>query len=86
MLGRAILLLGILLLGSGIAIYLFEPFIGSQNSYCDGSYCIGKSPIYCYRTFHGILFDTGCLLILAGSITLLFSRIRSARLFARTND
>jgi uncharacterized membrane protein len=76
MLGKAILLLGILLVGSGTVIYLFEPPEGSQNSFCDGSYCIVKSPIYCYKTLHGILFDTGWLLVLAGSIILLFRRIR----------
>jgi hypothetical protein len=77
MLGRAILLLGILLMGSGTVMYLFEPPRGSQNSLCDGRLlCIVKSPIYCYKTLHGILFDTGWLLILAGSIILLFCRIR----------
>jgi hypothetical protein len=79
MLGRVILLLGILLVGSGMVMYLFESPIGSQNSYCDGSYCLVKRPIYCYRTFHGLLFDTGCLLILAGSIILLFCRIRRTK-------
>jgi uncharacterized membrane protein len=74
--GLAIVLVGILLVASGTVIYLFEPPKGSQNSFCDGSYCIVKSPIYCYKTLHGILFDTGCLLILAGSIILLFFRIR----------
>ena len=71
MLGRVILLLGVLFLGSGTVIYLFESPQDVPNTYC-----IGKSPIYCYKTLHGILFDTGCLLILAGSIILLFCRIR----------
>jgi hypothetical protein len=74
--GLAMVLVGILLVGSGTVIYLFEPPGGSQNSFCDGSYCIVKSPIYCYKTLHGILFDTGWLLMLAGSIILLFCRIR----------
>jgi hypothetical protein len=74
--GLAMVLVGILLVGSGTVIYLFEPPKGSQNSFCDGSYCIVKSPIYCYKTLHGILFDTGWLLILAGSIILLSYRIR----------
>ena len=38
-----------------------------------------KSAIYCYKTLHGILPDTGWLLILAGSIMLLFCRIRKPR-------
>jgi hypothetical protein len=79
MLGSAILLLGILLVAIGTAIYNFEPPRVSQNSYCDGSYCIEKIPIYCYKTLHGMLFDTGWLLILAGSIILLFGRIRRLR-------
>jgi hypothetical protein len=75
-LGLAIVLVGILLVAGGTVMYLFEPPRGSQNSFCDGSYCIVKSPLYCYKTLHGILFDTGWLLILAGSIILLFCRIR----------
>jgi hypothetical protein len=70
MLGRITLLLGVLFLGSGTVIYLFEPPQAIPNTYC-----IGKSPIYCYKTLHGILFDTGCLLILAGIILLLLSSI-----------
>jgi hypothetical protein len=70
MLGRVILLLGVLFLGSGTVIYLFEPPQAFPNTYC-----IGKSPIYCYKTLHGILFDTGCLLILAGIIILLLCSI-----------
>jgi hypothetical protein len=75
-LGLAMVLVGILLVAGGTVMYLFEPPISSQNSFSDGSYCIVKSPIYCYKTLHGILFDTGCLLILAGSIILLFCRIK----------
>jgi hypothetical protein len=74
MLGRVILLLGVLFLGSGIVIYLFEPPQVIPNTYC-----IGKSPIYCYKTLHGILFDTGCLLILAGIIILLLCSIMKLR-------
>jgi len=76
MLGKAILLLGIILAGSGTVIYLSEPPKGSQNSFCDGSYCIVKSPICCCKTLHGILFDTGWALTVAGSIILLSRRIR----------
>jgi len=79
MLGRAILLLGILLVASGTVMYIFEPPRPSQNSYCGESYCMVKSPIYCYKILHGILFDTGWLLILAGSVILLFCRIRKPR-------
>ena len=74
MLGRVILLLGVLFLASGTIIYLFEPPQDVPNTYC-----IGKSPIYCYKTLHGILFDTGCLLILAGIIILLLCSIMKLR-------
>jgi hypothetical protein len=74
MLGRVILLVGVLFLGSGTVIYLFEPLQPIPNTYC-----IGKSPIYCYKTLHGILFDTGCLLILAGVIILLLNNIMKLR-------
>jgi predicted membrane channel-forming protein YqfA (hemolysin III family) len=74
MLGRVILLLGVLFLGSGAVIYLFESPQDVPNTYC-----IGKSPIYCYKTLHGILFDTGCLLILAGIIILLLCSIMQLR-------
>ena len=74
MLGRVILLLGVLFLGIGAVIYLFEPPQAIPNTYC-----IGKSPIYCYKTLHGILFDTGCLLILAGIIILILCSIMKLR-------
>jgi hypothetical protein len=74
MLGRIIVLLGVLFLGSGTVIYLFEPPQAIPNTYC-----IGKSPIYCYNTLHGILFDIGCLLILAGIIILLLCSIMKLR-------
>jgi hypothetical protein len=74
MLGRIVLLLGVLFLGSGTVIYLFEPPQAIPNTYC-----MGKSPIYCYKTLHGILFDTGCILILAGIIILLLSSIMKLR-------
>jgi hypothetical protein len=74
MLGRVILLVGVLLMGSGTGIYLFEPLQAIPNTYC-----LGKGPIYCYKTLHGILFDTGCLLILAGIIILLLSSIMKLR-------
>jgi hypothetical protein len=74
MIGRVILLLGVLFLGSGTVIYLFESPQTIPNTYC-----LGKSPIYCYKTLHGILFDTGCLLILSGIIMLLLSSIMKLR-------
>ena len=76
--GLAMILVGIILVAGGTVMYLLERPRGSQNSFCDGSYCIVKSPIYCYKTLHGILFDSGCPIILAGSIILLFSRRRKS--------
>jgi hypothetical protein len=75
MLGRVMLLLGVLFLGGGTVIYLFEPPQAISNTFC-----IGKSPIYCYKTLHGILFDTGSLLILAGIIILILCSIMKLRI------
>jgi hypothetical protein len=72
--GLAMVLVGILLVVSGTVMYLFEPPQAIPNTLC-----IGKSPIYCYKTLHGILFDTGCLLILGGIIILLLNNIMKLR-------
>jgi hypothetical protein len=44
---------------------------------------MGKLPIYSHKLLHGILFDTGLILIPTGSIILLFCRTRKPRQLAK---
>ena len=66
MLGLMVAVLGIGLVVSGTIMFLVEPPGLSNDVFC--GFCLTKRPIYCLKTFHGILFDAGWLLTIVGSI------------------
>jgi hypothetical protein len=74
MLGLMVAVLGIAFAVSGTIMFLVEPPEPSNDAFC--GFCLIKRPIYCLKTFHGVLFDAGWLLTIAGSITMFVCRKR----------
>lgn len=72
MLGLIMIVFGFVFVVSGTILFLVEPPSPSQDAFC--GFCMIKYPIYCYKTLHGALFDTGWLLVIMGSFTMLTYR------------
>jgi hypothetical protein len=66
MLGLMVAVLGIGLVVSGTIMFVVESSEPSNDAFC--GFCLTKRPIYCLKTFHGMLFDAGWLLTIVGSI------------------
>jgi hypothetical protein len=77
MLGLVIIVFGVVFVVCGTILFLIEPPSPSQDAFC--GFCLVKYPLYCYKTLHGTLFDTGWLLIIIGSFTMLIHRKEALR-------
>jgi hypothetical protein len=82
MLGLIMVIIGVVLVVSGTIMFLMEPPEPSQDAFC--GLCMIKYPIYCYKTLHGALFDTGWLLIIIGGVTILVYRKEALRQINRS--
>jgi len=75
MLGFIIIIIGFVLVVSGLTMFgLLEPRTqyGIPGCLCIGE--IGPPPLYCYKTFHGLLFDSGPILIALGIVLMIVFR------------
>ena len=77
MLGLIIAVIGFAFVVTGTIMFLMEPLQPVQNTFC--GFCMTKHPIYCYKTLHGLLFDLGWLLVMIGSVVMLFYRKEKLR-------
>jgi hypothetical protein len=73
-LGLIIVIIGFVLVVSGLILFLLEPRTeyGIPGCLCIGE--VGPPPIYCYKTFHGLLFDSGLVLMALGVVLMIVFR------------
>jgi hypothetical protein len=74
MLGLIIVIIGLVLVVSGLIMFLLEPtiFYGIPGCFCIG--VVGPPPLYCYKTLHGLLFDSGLILTALGMVLMIVFR------------
>jgi hypothetical protein len=73
--GLILAVIGFILMISGTILFIIQP---QQRVFAPMFCCAYIShPIYCLKALHGIFFDVGWLLIIMGSIMLLFYRKRN---------
>jgi hypothetical protein len=81
-----IVIIGLILVVSGSIMFLLEPRIeyGIPGCFCIGT--AGPPPIYCSKTIHGLLFDSGLALLALSIILMIVFRKQKTNMKKREND
>lgn len=74
MLGLIMAIIGFVFVVSGEVMFFLEPrtFVGIPGCFCVEE--VGPPPIYCYKTLHGLMFDSGLVLVALGIVLMIVFR------------